>query len=418
MVTLGEIFTDAGVPALFTQWITAKGFSSTEQFARIAINPEKLLEKIVVPFIDGVSTKGTDYKLPDDVDADYFEATVMMAWEKARLAVSHPPVVPPTGASASTPSLPIAPQPKPLEKAPKTLPPGVWKQQVDKFEQAFSPARTFPQKLLIGAEQVLARIWWERTESFDYTPIGLGELLRLRAFTADGQVNTLMTRAAKEEKLLGIIRRDGEPALSLRDKEYEPGSQWAIMDAFEAIKWALVWAGFALDDVVDQWIRIFTKMVRSQPYALDLVKSTYEAASWKLALQMRSGESFTAATTEIRKDTEWFREYERDFQIQRARWGPRGWQGQNWSSGWQDNPAPKRQRTAEPPQQQQPRSQQPPKQENKWDQAWNSQIKGKRICKDYQYKACTTQGPCPKNESHVCAKCLKGGHGATNCWAK
>ena len=270
----------------------------------------------------------------------------------------------------------------------------------------------FPQKLLIGAEQVLARIWWENTESFDYTPIGLGELLRARAFTADGQVNTLMTKAVKEEKILGIIRKDGEPSLALRDREYEPGSQWAILDAFEAIKWALVWAGFALDDVVDQWTSIFTKMVRAQPYALDLVKSTYEAASWKLALQMRTGESFTQASAEIRRDTEWFRVYERDFQLQKARWGPRGWQSQGWSSSWQDAPAWKRQRTDNP----QPKPQ-APKAVRKWDSDWNSQVKGKRICKDYQYKACTTQGACPNSEAHVCAKCLKGGHGATNCWS-
>ena len=115
-VELETLFREAKVPEPFARWMEAKGFCEVVHFAKVAHSIDGLISKLIEPFIDGVTLKGVEYKL--DGDPDFFEAAVVVAWQAAQNAakIEQPPVQPQVS------QIPQAPAPKPVEKAPKTLP--------------------------------------------------------------------------------------------------------------------------------------------------------------------------------------------------------------------------------------------------------------------------------------------------------
>jgi len=88
---------------------------------------------------------------------------------------------------------------------------------------------------------------------------------------------------------------------------------WAINDALEAVKWALVFAGWATTDAIaGEWASYFSDLVRERPRELDAVKSFYLAASWKLVHAMRNGKHFDVASREVIANFEFrFKHFER-----------------------------------------------------------------------------------------------------------
>ena len=51
--------------------------------------------------------------------------------------------------------------------------------------------RYFPAEKLLGAEEVLARLWHEHTKTKDYKPLGLGEIVSRRTWTSGMDLNTM-----------------------------------------------------------------------------------------------------------------------------------------------------------------------------------------------------------------------------------
>lgn len=78
-----------------------------------------------------------------------------------------------------------------VDKIPKTLPAGVWMSLVKAYNeiQLNGRDRSFPVAELLGSECVVARMWREHNVSKLYTPVGLGEIIQRRSFTASGDVN-------------------------------------------------------------------------------------------------------------------------------------------------------------------------------------------------------------------------------------
>ena len=58
--------------------------------------------------------------------------------------------------------------------------PGQWQKQVAAYESKWVTKRLFPQKVLIGAEEVIAKLLYEQTASRDFEPVTLGETLQKR----------------------------------------------------------------------------------------------------------------------------------------------------------------------------------------------------------------------------------------------
>ena len=121
------------------------------------------------------------------------EAATLAAWDLAntqRLKTIQADTVPaPVLSVYSLPSSSTA-------LAIPTLRPGVWAEQILKFETQWNPPREFPVKVLLGSEAILARLLHEATVSRLFTPVSLGEILRNWAYSSSGLVNPLAMKRA------------------------------------------------------------------------------------------------------------------------------------------------------------------------------------------------------------------------------
>ena len=137
----------------------------------------------------------------------------------------------------------------PEDKAPKVLPPGIYADLVEAYNKVTinGQRRTFPEKLLLGAEKIIARMWHEHVKSKCYTGVKLGELLQHRHFTATGSVNNRVTDKTNETVL--TIDADTKTLIKKNKQEWDPHTLPMILDGLEAIKWA--WTLIRLGDEVD-----------------------------------------------------------------------------------------------------------------------------------------------------------------------
>jgi len=81
--------------------------------------------------------------------------------------------------------------------------PGIYADLVEAYNKVtiHGHRRAFPEKLLLGAEKIIARMWHEHVTTKCYTGVTLGELLQHRHFTATGRVNNRATDKKNETVL-------------------------------------------------------------------------------------------------------------------------------------------------------------------------------------------------------------------------
>ena len=403
--SLDKICADAGLPLNAVEYIKAKGFSNLALFSRSAISEELFVQKIVSPFVEGVQIRGAEHKMSQDNDSDGIQAMFLVAWDDAKAARAASLQGTPGPASAAVPALSALPS---EEKIPKLLKAGEWKTHIDIYEAKWTPARKFPENILLGAEAVLARMLHEKRSSRHFTPVKLGEILQLRAYTSAGQCNPLAQKAS-DVKSLGIKNAGGETALTYEESAFDPRSQWAVLDGLESVKWAYTFCDYCNDDVADSWVDYFRRLTRNRPNDLDLVKSVYDAASWRLVSAMRSGKSFQEATAEILADTAWFQDYIDQHRGSRGQLGVGKGRSSDMpgSSGWYSR-----------------RSRSPrrgvsggsgAKSHNKGSKKGKSSKPG--VCNKFNEGLChSADGTCPWNREHRCSQCGKLGHGQSKCW--
>ena len=70
--------------------------------------------------------------------------------------------------------------------------------------------------MVYGAEEVLARMLWEKDVSMMFTPLGLGEVVATRSYTATGQVNKFATKDKAKETL--EFRQEAGNTVNLEQK--------------------------------------------------------------------------------------------------------------------------------------------------------------------------------------------------------
>ena len=160
--------------------------------------------------------------------------------------------------------------------------------------------RDFPTNLLLGAEEVLARMYFEHTKSKEYTAVGLGEILQRRTFTAAMEVNPLATRRHKEKgQPIRVV--DGELVQS-RDDPWNPKGVLGVIDGIEAVRWAWTLTGVATEKGAAEYAQWWTSKARQRPSQLEAITEYWDASSRRLAMQMRLRRTFEEVTAEIMKD--------------------------------------------------------------------------------------------------------------------
>ena len=143
--------------------------------------------------LDGTTTpKNQNYDLEnEDADATTAPWTVFLNLAQQEFQRQ---LAPPASSSIPTPApTPAAPSSasSTSDTVPKTLPPGVYAKLVQDYNNITidGEKRHFPEKVLLGADKVLARMYHEHTVTKHCTAVTLGEIMAHRVFTSLGSVN-------------------------------------------------------------------------------------------------------------------------------------------------------------------------------------------------------------------------------------
>ena len=206
---LADLAAQAGAGDVILQYLEARGIRTTPTLALIAGDRESCRAQIVRPLLDGYQ-KGT-LRLTLTKDEQPIAQAVMehmwneaqLQWQERQASVLTAPG--PLASTMATPGLTPAADASTTssEKIPKQLPAQVWQKQIARYNgiTVDGRPRRFPEKEVLGAEQVLGRIWHEHTVTKSYTPVGLGEIVQKRSFTASGEVNPLQEQSRTTQLL-------------------------------------------------------------------------------------------------------------------------------------------------------------------------------------------------------------------------
>ena len=203
---------------------------------------------------------------------------------------------PPASSITPSPSMPTTTPSTTDDKIPKSWPKGVYQQLLTEYRTNTGNTKSFPQKILIGAEKIVVRMWHEHTTSKNYQAVGLGEIITNRTFTATGSVNSTAKRD-KSDKTLVLDNEHNQ-----EQKDWDPQSMMMILDALDAIRWAWILIQISTQEIIDNYIERFIQLTRKNPQRLPNVKEAWDTFSWTIAMRLRNNITFKQATEEILQD--------------------------------------------------------------------------------------------------------------------
>ena len=299
--SLGEILDEAAAGRDLRRYLEMRGVKTIGTLALLAADEDALQRSLVDPLMSGFGS-GTDKVILPEEEKPIARAVLLHAWSLARTAWSRymaPPAATTPAAAVAAPSSTAAASAD--NKVPRALPPGKWSELVQAYNNVTlnGKPRSFPVKELLGAEVVVTRLWHERHISKMYTPLQLGELLQQRSFTASGEINPL----CKSPKKSGILTVDEERNLvEADDPTWVPRSVLSVLDGLQAAKWAYILTQTGEEEDVILFIDQMTQRARSKPDRMQQFVSYWHAAMWRVAMDMRSGDSFGKATQVVCDD--------------------------------------------------------------------------------------------------------------------
>ena len=305
--SLSDLGQEAGAGAYVMDYLLARGIKTMGTLALIATSPEQLQTTLVAPLLAGFTKGSVTINLQDD-EKPIAAAVILQMWQEARLRwnTRQTSVAAPAAPNPSGPSAPASASTG-GDRAPKILPPQVWSDQVSRYNRITldGKPRKFPEMELLGAEQVLARIHWEHTQSKQYTPVGLGEILQKRSFQASGEVNPLQKDTAKSKALT----LENDVLVQEEDKVWQPRSVLSVMDGINSVRWAFILLQIGEEEQVHEYADWFIRKARARPQKLEQLRLFWDGAGWKIAMAMRSGRTFGEASKEIMSDVDMLIEY-------------------------------------------------------------------------------------------------------------
>ena len=306
--TLEDIADEAAAGKELRRYFEARGIKAVATLALIAASEDDFNKMLVEPLLAGWKLpEGDVIRLPPD-EHPIAKAIMTHMWMLAKqswqssIMAATPATVPSTSAplAGSTSSA--------TEKVPKTLPAGAWQTLVRAYNttQLHGRDRSFPVEELLGAECVLARMHHEHNVSKSYTPIGLGEIVQRRSFTAAGEVNPLVKNVKKSTSL---SLDDDHQIVQTDDPEWSPKSMLAIIDGITAVKWAMTLIQWGEERDVADYAAWMVQRLRSRPSKTEQFLTYWTAASWTLVMALRNGSTFAEASTTVMSDLDKFTDH-------------------------------------------------------------------------------------------------------------
>ena len=189
----------------------------------------------------------------------------------------------------------------------KVFCPTKWKAMVFKYndQKINGQPRSFPERLLLGADETLIRMDDEQSTRM-FTPVGLGEILARRIYTAYDTMNKNSKSLERNDRDFHVTvsdSKDGHFSLHGQKKQdFEPNSAMLIIDGAIAAGWAKKLFEVGGEPHIDQYITWYTNNVRANPDKLWQLKELWEAAEWDISLKLRGGETFEKAMEHVMRD--------------------------------------------------------------------------------------------------------------------
>lgn len=307
--SLEEVLDEAAAGVDLKRYLELRGVKTIGTLALVASNEETLQRTIIDPLMAGY-THGTDRIIVAEAEKPIAKAVLLHAWSLARtswnksMAAATAPMPPP---SASTPPTGSGTTP-PETKAPKSLPPGKWSELVESYNKVTLHGRTrqFPVRELLGAECIIARLWHERHISKNYTPLQLGEVLQHRSFSANGDINPL-ARSPRKTSVLSLD--EDKQLIEADDPTWTPRSLIGVLDGLQAAKWAYILVQMGDEMEVSEFIDLMVLRARSKSDKMAQFVIYWHAAMWRVAMDMRSGDSFGVAAKKMTDDLAFYHDY-------------------------------------------------------------------------------------------------------------
>ena len=290
MADFADVAKAAGAGPDMLEYLEARSLHRTATLALVADTWDDVDKKVFRPFADGFLAKGKKLQVSAE-EAPVAQAILRQMWCECRRQwdeVSRPAPAPAvsTPGAGSTTGAPLAPLPS--DGPPKDFP--HWSRLVAAYNGVLvgGEKREFPTIELLGAEEVLSRIHWEHTKSKLYTPLGIGEILAKRAFSALGVVNT-PGGEAQLRRPPAAAPPSTETLPSRRTGPSPPRASGRSSTASRRSSgpWTLI--GVGSEKAVDEYVKWWITKARLHSARIDAIADYWEAASQRLASRMRLG---------------------------------------------------------------------------------------------------------------------------------
>ena len=189
---LRQLAVKANVDDSMLEYLQARRTVTVGLLANIAKDYTELDTILFTPLEAGFEANGKTHKV-EAADIPIAKASLRYLWKLCcdHISAPHPQPTPPAGTptpGTSTPNVPSGSG----AKAQKELSADTMRDLLKYYEdeKVHGVRRVFPQKMLLGAEKIIARVHGEIQQKA-YTPMALNEILCARYYDAAGNINPL-----------------------------------------------------------------------------------------------------------------------------------------------------------------------------------------------------------------------------------
>ena len=178
--------------------------------------------------------------------------------------------------------------------------------RIEQFESSWIPRRKFPAHLLMGADKCLAAMLYQLLVSRLFEHLDLAAIVATRLFSAVRGSNPYKTDQSKR-KVEVDQGNDDTPGLAYAREHFKITSEWMLVDALEAVKWALIFTGWTNETGADTFSEWFNDRLRLANGNFGYIAALFHAVAVMVALHMRGGLTFDNAFAATRAEAEWLK---------------------------------------------------------------------------------------------------------------
>ena len=244
------------------------------------VHEDAVVNDLLTKLKAGVTVGTTEYKLAADAEESAVKAQWLVLSRHVRHKYRASFQTTPTPDAAPSQSAPTTQPDK--DNIPKSLPSGVYSKLVEDYNSITLDGvrRVFPEKLLLGAEKVLARMYHEHHTSKLYTATPLGEIMAQRVWTSFITINSNRKKDPSEKKL---ILDDKNQISEKAQEEWDFKGQWMLIDATQAIRWAWILLKYDSETAINKYVDWFHGLIRKNAQRIPNVKLLCEDFAWDIA---------------------------------------------------------------------------------------------------------------------------------------